>query len=97
MRLTLADELRVTDLDARMKRHGVKAVKAAVYTQEVAKHEKKPSEGFLENAVNLDKMVADEESAYAQADTTKDQLANYLDIFKDAHIYFRGIAKGNYE
>ena len=92
--IAIARALENTDLDARMRKNGVKAIKAAVYMDELTKHEKKPAEGFLEHAVNLNKMVADEQTAYDTADARKDALFTYLGIFKDAHIYFRGVAKG---
>lgn len=94
--MVIAKELEAIDLDARMKKNGVKAVKAAVYMDELTRHEKKPAEGFLEHAVNLSKIVVDEQNAYEKADARKDALATYLGIFKDAHIYFRGVAKGTF-
>lgn len=94
--MKIAMQLASTDLDARMKKNGVKAMKAAAYMDEIAKHEKKPSEGFLENAVNANEIVGKEADAYEKADAEKDALATYLGIFKDAHIYFRTLAKGSF-
>lgn len=97
LRIALADELRAVDLDAKMKKHGVKAVRAAVYMEEIKKHEKKPAEAYLDNAVNLSPLVEQEERAYATAQVNCDHLVTYLDIMKDAHIFFRTVAKGNFE
>lgn len=97
VRLELADEIKVTSLDAKMKRHGVKATRANAYMDEMAKHDKKPAEAFLENAVNLSEAVANEEMAHAEAEAEFQKLIAYLDVFKDAHLYFRNIAKGTFE
>jgi hypothetical protein len=94
--LTIAAALATADLNARMRKNGVKAIKASVYMQEIARYDKKPSEGFLEQAVNAEKLVTDEADAYEKADATKEELQSYFGIFKDAHIYFRGIAKGSF-
>ena len=97
VRLELSQELKVVDLDSRMKKHGVKVTRADAYMSEIKKHDKKPVESFLEAAVTMDGNVIEAEHDYAKADVQKEMIQNYLDIFKDAHIYFRGIAKGTYE
>lgn len=97
VQLSLARAIRTEDIDSRMKRHGIKAVRASVYMAELEKHEKKPTETFLESVVNLDKLVETAERDYAEADAGKEELQNFFGVFKDAHIYFRGIAKGKFE
>ena len=97
VRLELADEIKIFALDSRMKKHGVKAVRAKVYMDEISKNEKKPPEAYLENAVNLSEEVAGEEENYGLSETELHRLEAYLDVFKDAHIYFRTIAKGSFE
>lgn len=95
--MKVAEELAAVDLDSRMKKNGLKATKSAVYMAAATAGEKKPSEGFLENTVNLDSGVAQAQERFDTADARKEALTIYLGIFKDAHIYFRGIAKGRYE
>lgn len=95
--LKVAEELASIDLDSRMKKNGLKAIKSAVYMQAATAGEKKPSEGFLENTVNLSKDVSDAQDRFDASDARKESLSIYLGIFKDAHIYFRGIAKGRFE
>jgi hypothetical protein len=97
IRLDISDRIKEVDLDARMKRHGVKATRAQVYMDEIVKFDKKPAEAYLENAVNLSNLVDVAESLYSIADTEVDRLKTYLGVFSDAHIYFRTIAKGTYE
>lgn len=95
--ISVAEELRVADLDARMRKNGLKAVKSAVRTEEVKKHEKKPTEGALEDVVNMNELVSGEQEAFDVAEVERDRLQNYLSIFKDAHIFFRGVSKGRFE
>lgn len=93
----VGNELRQADLDARMKKSGVKAVRAAVYMAAATKGDKKPSDVMLEATVNMDELVQGEQTSFDEAEVHKDQLYNYLNVFKEAHIYFRGIAKGRFE
>ncbi len=93
----VGNELRNADLDARMKKTGVKAVRAAIYMAAATKGDKKPSDVMLEAQVNMDELVQGEQTAFDTAEVRKDELYNYLHVFKEAHIYFRGIAKGRFE
>lgn len=95
--MSVADELRVTDLDARMRKTGVKAVKAGVYLKEATKGDKKPSDVMLEALVNSNDIVQKEQDSYDESESNRDSLQNYFNIFKEAHIYYRGIAKGRFE
>jgi hypothetical protein len=97
IRIELSQELKRVDLDSRMKKHGVKVTRADAYMTELKKHDKKPVESFLDATITMDGNVIEAEHDYAKADVQRELIQNYLDIFKDAHIYFRGIAKGIYE
>lgn len=90
-------ELQAADLDTRMRKSGLKAVKAAVYVEAATKGEKKPTEAMLAATVDMDKLVIGEQEAFDCAEVWKNQLENYLDVFRNAHIYFRGMAKGRFE
>lgn len=94
--LNVAAELATLDLDARMKKNGMKAARAQVYIDLCAKNEKKPSDTFLDQQVTLDKQVNVQVDLYEKADARRENLMLYLGIFKDAHIYFRTIAKGTF-
>ena len=96
-RMALADAIQTLDLDARMKKHGAKAIRGEVYLTEVKAHEKKPTESALESAVNLNDQVLEAETSFAEAETSKNRLSIYEDVVKDAHIYFRTIAKGSFD
>jgi hypothetical protein len=94
--ITIAEELITADLDARMKKNGVKAIKAAIWHEAATKDEKKPSDKMLDSIVDMNKLVQDEQAGFDRADAEKDNLNVLLGIFRDAHIYFRSISKNAY-
>lgn len=89
--------IRNSDLSARMRKAGVKAIRAAVYLDEAKKGDKKPTEATLTALVDSDKIVGDEQAAFDSAEVEKNLLQNYYDICREAHVYFRGVAKGRFE
>lgn len=95
--IQVGSEIRKVDLDARMKKTGVKSVKAAVYMQAATKTDKKPSDSFLEAIVNMDEIVIGEQRSLDEAEVTRNELENYLHVFKEAHLYYRAMAKGRFE
>lgn len=94
--MRVAGELQIADLDARMRKSGTKAIKAAVYMEAVGKVDKKPSDSYLEQIVNMNELVASEQKAYDEAEVYRDALQNYLNVFKEAHVFFRQVSKGAY-
>lgn len=96
LQLLLADELKTADLSARMKKSGVKAVKAAIYLDEAGKTEKKPSDTFLQAKVDVNDLVVSEQTGLDDAEVNRDHLNHYVSVFKEAHIHFRSIAKGTF-
>lgn len=95
--IQVGTELQKADLDARMRKTGVKAIRAAVYLDGATKGDKKPSDTLLEAVVNSDKIVQDEQTSLDTAENNRNAFENYLSVFREAHIYFRGIAKGRFE
>lgn len=95
--LMITRVLEDTDLDSRMKKSGLKAIKAAVYLEEAAKGDKKPTEAMLAAKVEIHELVQGEQKALDEAEVKRDKLNSYMSVFKEAHIFFRGISKGRYE
>jgi hypothetical protein len=95
--LSVAAELARLDLDTRMRKNGMKAARAKVYLDIVNAAEKKPTETYIDSQVTLDHNVCAVQDLYEKSDARKESLALYFGIFKDAHVYFRGIAKGRFE
>ncbi len=94
--IKVSEQLKTADLSARMRKSGVKAVKAAVYTDACATSVKKPTEGQLEHLINMHDMVSNEQDALDAAEVERDDLERYYNIFMNAHVFFRGVAKGSF-
>lgn len=94
--LQISCTLRNKDLDARMKKSGTKAVKAAIYLDIVQKADKKPTEAQIAAMIDSNDLVSGEQNALDEAEVDRDELERYYDIFTNAHIHFRGLAKGQF-
>ncbi len=79
------------DLDARMKKAGLKAIKASVYLGEAGKSEKKPSDVMLSALVDQHEKVRAAQKDLDTAEVYRDEIQNYLNVFREGHIYFRKI------
>ena len=95
--LRTSEELKSADLDSRLRKTGVKAVRAAIYLDIVQKSEKKPTEAQIEATINTDKIVSSEQESFDKAEVERDSLERYYNIFREGHIHFRGISKGKFE
>lgn len=94
--MKVSDELKKLDLDARMRKSGVKAIRAAIYMEAATKDPKKPSDVMLEAIVNIHELVQGEQNELDKAEVERAALERYYDIFANAHIFFRTIARGNF-
>lgn len=95
--IQVSTELSKGDLDARMRKSGVKAVRAAIYLDIVSKADKKPVEAQITAMIDSDKLVVDEQRDFDAAEVSRDELERYYNIFINAHIHFRAVAKGRFE
>ena len=95
--IKLSSELKKAGLDSRMRKRGFKAIKSAIRKEEIKKHDKKPTEGQLEDLVNTDELCLNEEKAMDESLENKEELQRYYDIFREAHIHYRGISRGKFE
>lgn len=92
--MQVSTELKKADLDSRMRKSGVKAIRAAVYTNACSGADKKPTESALEHLLNSNDLVNGEQNELDLAEVTKLELERYYNIFREAHIFFRGISRG---
>lgn len=95
--LQISTELKKSDLDSRMRKSGLKAVRAAIYTESSSKGDKRPTEAALAAMVDMNDLVQGEQNAFDNAEVERDELERLYNICINAHIYFRGIAKGRFE
>lgn len=94
--IKISSELKNADLDSRMRKSGVKAVRAAIYLETRSKADGKPTEASIAAIIDTDKIVMDEQRSLDEAEVNRDNLERYYDIFQNAHIYFRAIARGKF-
>jgi hypothetical protein len=93
--LAVSAELTKSGLDSRMKKSGLKAVRAAIYMDASTKGEKKPTEAALAALVDMNELVQGEQRGFDEAEIEADELERFYNIFREAHIFYRGIAKGS--
>src|SRR4051812_35006354 len=92
---SLSEHLKELDKDRRMRKRGLKAIKSAVRMEEIKKHDKKPTESFLEDTINLSPIVASEEESFDNAEVETEEAERQYSIAKEAHLYFRSVSRGS--
>lgn len=98
--MRVSAELKKEDLDARMKKSGLKAIRAAAYAGQSAPNPetgKKLTEAAIAALVDMDDQVAESQEDFDKAEVSHDDLLRQYSIFKEAHIFFRGVSKGRFE
>lgn len=95
--LIVSAELKKADLDARMRKSGTKAVRASAYLDIVQASEKKPTETQIGSMIDTNPLVGREQDGLDRAEVDRDELERYYDIFQNAHVHFRTIAKGRFD
>ena len=92
--LDISQELMSADLGARMRKNEYKTMRAKVYLDAVQSADKKPTEAALEAIIATSAEVAATQNAFEEEENASEALERLYDILRDAHIYYRGIAKG---
>jgi len=92
--MLVSSELRKADLSSRMRKTGLKAVRAATYLEQVEKNEKKPSDVLINSIVDTSTDVIAEQHGLDESEVDRDELERLYSIYQNAHIHFRTIAKG---
>src|SRR5271165_5018523 len=78
--LQVSQALRDQDLDARMKKSGLKAIKASVYLHEVGKQDKKPTEAALTSLIDTNELVQGAQTDLDTAEVDRDYLKGCYDV-----------------
>lgn len=92
--MVLSSKLRNADLDARMKKQGVKSIRAALYTK-IKQGESKVTEAGVSALLDVDRLVIDEQTSLDTAEVDRDEVQRMYDICVTAHVYFRQISRGS--
>jgi hypothetical protein len=93
--MQVSEEIRKADMDARMKKTGLKAIKASMYMEAATKGDKKPSDTFLDALITKE-MDGSYQNQLDEAEAYLDKLNNYYQIFTQAHIHYRQISKASF-
>lgn len=91
---SLSEDLKEADKDRRMRKRGVKAIRSAIRMEEIKKHDKKPTEGALEDTVNTNSIVASQEESFDNSEVFTEELERQFGIAKESHLWLRAISKG---
>jgi hypothetical protein len=92
--MVISSELKKKDLDSRMKKQGVKALRAALYLDQKSKAEK-ITEANMAALLDSNELVSSEQNSLDEAEANRDELERYYNIFNSAHVYFRQLSKGS--
>ena len=95
--LQVGEALKNADLDRRMKKAGVKTIRAAAYLEAASQGDKKPSDKLIEAVIDSDTVVAENQRLFDVAEVEVAALQSYQSVFHEAHIFYRGISKGRFE
>jgi hypothetical protein len=85
----LSDLMGDADLDTRMRKSGLKAVRAGVYMEAATADVKKPSDTFLNELVAAHPHVLELQKAYDEAEVELAELERVFGILKECHVHFR--------
>lgn len=95
--MAVSSELKKADLDSRMKKTSLKSIRATMYNGIVSGSDKKPTEASIESQINTNDIVIKTQDELDQSEVERDNLMRCYNIFREAHIHFRGIAKGKFD
>lgn len=95
--IRVSSELKNRDLDARMKKTGVKSIRAHAYMDAASKGDKKPTEAAIAAIIDTDSIVIEQQNVLDTAEVNRDELERYFGIFQNAHVHYRNVAKGRFD
>lgn len=89
-------ELTEKDMDARMKKSGNKAIRAAVYLNTVSSSDKKPTEAQISAIIETDEQVATQQNLSDAAEVELGEIQRFYDIFTRAQLLFKKRSEGSF-
>lgn len=94
--LRVSAELKTSDLDARMRKSGIKAIRAEAYIRAATRGDKKPTEAAISAELDSDRDVLHHQNLLDEKEVNRDELERYYNIFQNAHVHYRNVAKGTF-
>lgn len=91
--IRVSRELAKVDLNARMRKQGVKAIRAALYTK-IKGEVDKITEAAMTAQLDNNELVSGEQQSWDEAEVDKAELERYYEVFQASHVYYRQISRG---
>jgi hypothetical protein len=95
--IQISEELKEESIRHRMLKADLKEIAARLFYDEATKGEKKPSDSLLQSIVDKDPGVKEATQKHLLSEERANELYRLLNIFANAHLHFRSIAKGKFE
>jgi uncharacterized protein (DUF1778 family) len=95
--IQVSQELKRVSLESRLLKSVVKEERAKVLYKAATESEKKPSDSILQALVDSNLNVLEQQNAFDKAEEETKELDRMFSIFRDAHIYYRGISRAKFE
>lgn len=94
--IRVSEALKAASLDSSMRKSGLKAIRATVYLEAAREGDRKPSDTLLNAVVDVHEVVQTEQNELDKNTSESEALKRYYDIFTHAHVFYRGVARGNF-
>lgn len=95
--IKVSEEVKIAALNARLNKSVLKEARAKLLYAEATKGDKKPSDSILQAIVDSDKRVLGIQNLFDESEEDANELERMYNIFREAHIFYRGISKGRFD
>lgn len=95
--IQVSEELKVTAIKAKLLKSILKEERAKLLYKEATTPDKKPSDSILQAVVDKDQNVLYCQKNFDTGEEDAKELERLYDIFRESHIYYRGVSKGKFD
>lgn len=95
--IKVSEELKEESIRHRMLKADLKERAASVLYAAATAGDKKPSDSILQALVDKDPGVKEAYQVHIVAEEHANELERLYNIFRESHVYFRGISRGKFE
>jgi hypothetical protein len=95
--ISVSEEIKRASIKARLSKSVVKEERGKLLYKEATTPEKKPSDTLLNALVDSNIDILACQMAYDKDEETANELERLYNIFREAHIFYRGVAKGKFD
>jgi len=95
--IKVSEEIKSSSLEARLLKSVVKEERAKLLYSEATKGDKKPSDSILQAIVDSNQGILSHQNAFDEAEEKANELERLYNIFREAHIFYRGVGKAKFD